>query len=368
MKKLFFIFLSIIFTSCVTTNENFQKEFNSQNRNNKAKFSASGDIDDIFFEKEISSMDKKTASFKNHEIIYEDLKRTAKIPVKKTPNQSNEKKKRKNLRKLKPIAVTAKLRTKNTTQKNSKKIEEELFSSNDPLFNKEFGFDQVGTSSWYGLEKEKLKTSSGENFNPNTLTASHSNLPVGSIIRISNLENDREAVARINHNTSLPSKDILSVSEKIAEVLDFKDKKNIKIGLNIIKIGNKEDNKMIAQKDEYSVIKQTKKENKRENKPEILKIKKKKTTTKKKKVSRARKLLDKPEYYTVQLGAFSNVKLATKFRNRIKMNYKEKVYFFSRDNYYLVQIGNFKTRYEAENFKNKIDFQDCDKCFISYPD
>ncbi len=57
---------------------------------------------------------------------------------------------------------------------------------------------QIVRASWYGQEFANRKTSSGERFNPNALTAASRTLPLGSVVRVTNLKNGRSVYVRIN--------------------------------------------------------------------------------------------------------------------------------------------------------------------------
>ncbi len=57
---------------------------------------------------------------------------------------------------------------------------------------------QVVTASWYGSEFSGRRTSSGEAFDPNQLTAASRTLPIGSRVRVTNVSNRRTVVVRIN--------------------------------------------------------------------------------------------------------------------------------------------------------------------------
>jgi rare lipoprotein A len=62
----------------------------------------------------------------------------------------------------------------------------------------EAGFRQVGLASWYGPGFHGRKTASGERFDQNDLTAAHRKLPLGSEVRVTNLENGRSITVEIN--------------------------------------------------------------------------------------------------------------------------------------------------------------------------
>jgi rare lipoprotein A len=60
------------------------------------------------------------------------------------------------------------------------------------------GFRQSGLASWYGRDFHGKKTSNGEIYNMYAMTAAHKTLPLGTYVRVHNLENNRSVVVRIN--------------------------------------------------------------------------------------------------------------------------------------------------------------------------
>jgi len=60
------------------------------------------------------------------------------------------------------------------------------------------GDAKVGTASWYGAEFENRPTASGERFDPRGLTGAHRSLPLGSRVRVTNLQNGRSVLVTIN--------------------------------------------------------------------------------------------------------------------------------------------------------------------------
>ena len=59
-------------------------------------------------------------------------------------------------------------------------------------------FDEVGFASWYGIQFQGKPTASGEMFDRFKLTAAHRTIPFGSVVKIQNLENNRETEVVIN--------------------------------------------------------------------------------------------------------------------------------------------------------------------------
>ena len=60
------------------------------------------------------------------------------------------------------------------------------------------GFRQRGIASWYGKDFHGKKTSNGEIYNMYAMTAAHKTLPLGTFVRVHNLENNREVEVRVN--------------------------------------------------------------------------------------------------------------------------------------------------------------------------
>ncbi|MGD8739905.1 MAG: septal ring lytic transglycosylase RlpA family protein [Desulfobacterales bacterium] len=60
------------------------------------------------------------------------------------------------------------------------------------------GFRQSGLASWYGRDFHGKKTSNGELYNMYAMTAAHKTLPLGTYVKVHNLENNRSVVVRIN--------------------------------------------------------------------------------------------------------------------------------------------------------------------------
>lgn len=60
------------------------------------------------------------------------------------------------------------------------------------------GYLEQGVASWYGKKFHGKRTSSGETYDMHKMTAAHKSLPLPTYVRVTNLENDRQAVVRVN--------------------------------------------------------------------------------------------------------------------------------------------------------------------------
>ena len=86
--------------------------------------------------------------------------------------------------------------------------------------------DQVGYASWYGGRDglHKKKTASGSRFDKNALTAAHKTLPMHSIVKVTNLENNKSVIVTINDRGPFIKNRIIDLSEKAAKLLNMKQK------------------------------------------------------------------------------------------------------------------------------------------------
>ncbi len=79
----------------------------------------------------------------------------------------------------------------------------------------------VGVTSWYGQPFHGRRTASGEVFDMNALTAAHPSLPFGTRVRVTNLDNGRSVILRINDRGPFVKRRIIDVSRRVAEELGF---------------------------------------------------------------------------------------------------------------------------------------------------
>jgi peptidoglycan lytic transglycosylase len=78
---------------------------------------------------------------------------------------------------------------------------------------------EVGVASWYGGEFHGRPTSSREVFDMNDMTAAHRTLPFGTHVLVTNLENDRTVVVRINDRGPFVRGRVIDLSYAAARVL-----------------------------------------------------------------------------------------------------------------------------------------------------
>ena len=81
-------------------------------------------------------------------------------------------------------------------------------------------FTEIGMSSWYGAPYHNRRGSNGEVYNMHAMTAAHRTLPLGSIVRVTNLKTNHTALVRITDRGPFVEGRILDLSYAAAKKLD----------------------------------------------------------------------------------------------------------------------------------------------------
>jgi rare lipoprotein A len=93
---------------------------------------------------------------------------------------------------------------------------------------------QVGKASWYGEYFDGKPTASGEPFDMNEFTAAHMTLPLGTMVRVTNLRNGRWVVVRVNDRGPVVPGRIIDLSFGAAKMLKFREKGLAPVRLDIL--------------------------------------------------------------------------------------------------------------------------------------
>lgn len=98
-------------------------------------------------------------------------------------------------------------------------------------------YSQVGMASWYGSEmyhKGKV-TANGEKFDQNKMTAAHCLLPLPAYVLVTNLENGRQVVVRVNDRGPFKSDRIIDLSRAAAKELGFLEQGTAKVRVEFLR-------------------------------------------------------------------------------------------------------------------------------------
>jgi rare lipoprotein A len=97
-----------------------------------------------------------------------------------------------------------------------------------------YRYTETGIASWYGPGFHARLTANGETYDQNALTAAHRTLPLPSAVRVTNLENGRSLVLRVNDRGPFARGRVIDVSRRGAQLLGFADKGTAKVRVEVL--------------------------------------------------------------------------------------------------------------------------------------
>lgn len=221
---------------------------------------------------------------------------------------------------------------------------------------------QSGKASFYADKFDGRPTASGEIYKHNLSTAAHRKLPFGTKVKVTNLENNRTAIVKINDRGPFIRGRIIDLSRSAAESLNIVDN-----GVSDVRIEVLDDNTTVSNENaEYNASSYSKEEER---------VSKTTTATKKNiseninSVSRSTDEVKEyyelnvnqvsPDFYGVQIASFEESDNLLRLSNRLKVSYNSEVLIqiktFQGTKVYTVILGQFNNRRSAENFRDRIN-------------
>ena len=97
---------------------------------------------------------------------------------------------------------------------------------------------QIGIASYYGKKFHKKRTANGEIFNMYKVSAAHKSYPLGTKVRVTNLENGKSIKLVINDRGPFVKGRIIDLSYKAARKLDFVNQGTTKVKIEVIEFGD----------------------------------------------------------------------------------------------------------------------------------
>jgi len=98
----------------------------------------------------------------------------------------------------------------------------------------DFNYDETGVASWYGPGFHAKNTANGEIYDQNELTAAHKTLPMPSLVRVTNLDNGRSVVVRVNDRGPYANGRVIDMSRRGAQLLGFEGSGTAKVRVKIL--------------------------------------------------------------------------------------------------------------------------------------
>ena len=83
------------------------------------------------------------------------------------------------------------------------------------------GYLEQGVASWYGPDFHGKRTATGETYDMHAMTGAHPTLPLPAWVRVTNLQNGRSVVVRLNDRGPFSNNRLIDLSRAAAERLDM---------------------------------------------------------------------------------------------------------------------------------------------------
>ena len=99
-----------------------------------------------------------------------------------------------------------------------------VFGKSYDVMSDSFGYLEIGIASWYGKKFHGRLTSNGETYDMYSLTAAHKALPLPSFVRVTNLDNGKKTILRVNDRGPFHEDRVIDLSYKAAVELGFSHK------------------------------------------------------------------------------------------------------------------------------------------------
>ena len=199
-----------------------------------------------------------------------------------------------------------------------------------PLSSSE-GFVQTGLASWYGPKFHGNKTASGERYNMYKKTAAHKTLPLGTYVKVLNLDNGKQTVVRINDRGPFVKGRIIDLSYTAAKEIGL-------VGPGVAKV------KVTALGKQVDTIKSP---------------------------VGTKPVIEIPEMnrglFTVQVGAFIRQENALKLADRLKVIFKNvdiEVNKIRSQTIYRVRVSRIKTLTKATRVEKRLEDMGFKQAFI----
>ena len=98
------------------------------------------------------------------------------------------------------------------------------------------GYRERGVASWYGRKFHGRKTANGEIFDAYSATAAHRSLPIPAYVRVTNLDNNRSMIVRVNDRGPFHPERIIDLSYGAAVKLGFADQGTTRVEVEAISV------------------------------------------------------------------------------------------------------------------------------------
>jgi len=223
----------------------------------------------------------------------------------------------------------------------------------------DYNYSEVGMASWYGDDFHNKRTANGETYDMRAITAAHRTLPLPSIVRVTNLENGKSIIARVNDRGPYVKNRIIDVSQKGAELLGYRQNGIAKVKVEVLEKESKAIKEAMLSKNStsktynnainYSLVQNT------NSTPKYTA----EITVPTSSVSAQTIKNNTPPAsgnFFVQVGAFSDYNKAKEIAQSMKRFGNVSIYeaYLSKDGVYRVRLGAYQSRNEAMQILDRL--------------
>ncbi len=110
----------------------------------------------------------------------------------------------------------------------------EVLGQSYHILDNALGYREQGTASWYGRKFHGYETSNGEIYDMFTMTAAHKSLPLPSYVRVTNVDNGRQVVVRVNDRGPFHEGRVIDLSYAAASRLDMLGEGTARVSLEVL--------------------------------------------------------------------------------------------------------------------------------------
>ncbi|MCJ8313283.1 MAG: septal ring lytic transglycosylase RlpA family protein, partial [Saccharospirillaceae bacterium] len=109
------------------------------------------------------------------------------------------------------------------------------------------GYSATGIASWYGAKFHNHKTSNGETYDMYQLSAAHRSLPLPAYLKVTNLDNNKTVIVRVNDRGPFHEERLIDLSYAAAVKLDFINNGTARVKIEAIKLKETSKEKPVEQ-------------------------------------------------------------------------------------------------------------------------
>jgi len=191
---------------------------------------------------------------------------------------------------------------------------------------------QKGKASYYADKFEGKLTASGEKYKHEKLTAAHKSLPFGTIVRVTNIENEKSVEVRINDRGPFVEGRVIDLSRSAAQKLRFINQGLAEVQIEVIDAGDGKTNSSRPKQIQQTI------DNNSYFKMEVKR--------------------EEPSGYGVQIGSFQGFDNMLKLSENIEKSYRAQLYVEVKElndsKVYALILGDYRNRKKADDLKEKL--------------